>query len=316
MKKSIFICSCLILLLLPTSISAEHFPSKPVTLLVGFDRGGTMYSQAEVIADTLADILEQPVNLQVLSGLGGAVAVSMVAQSQSEGYIVLFTPSTPLTNPADPNQVSFQLDDFRYLASISENQNALVTYGNAPFSSWDEFLDYAKQQDEIFYASQNITDRYRIKAIAEQENINIRVIPVSGGAGMAPLVLAEDVDIAFSGGTHNRYVDTGQMKVIASLNTNRLLEHPDIPTLIELGYPSLFTQALRILAVPKNTPDHQYEILQQALKKAVNHPDFIHTITHTLRHPLFFMYGEELDLFLQERRKGYLNMLNSINDEN
>lgn len=275
-----------------------------------------MYSQAEVIADTLADILEQPVNLQVLSGLGGAVAVSMVAQSQSEGYIVLFTPSTPLTNPADPNQVSFQLDDFRYLASISENQNALVTYGNAPFSSWDEFLDYAKQQDEIFYASQNITDRYRIKAIAEQENINIRVIPVSGGAGMAPLVLAEDVDIAFSGGTHNRYVDTGQMKVIASLNTNRLLEHPDIPTLIELGYPSLFTQALRILAVPKNTPDHQYEILQQALKKAVNHPDFIHTITHTLRHPLFFMYGEELDLFLQERRKGYLNMLNSINDEN
>lgn len=257
-----------------------------------------MYSQAEVIADTLADILEQPVNLQVLSGLGGAVAVSMVAQSQSEGYIVLFTPSTPLTNPADPNQVSFQLDDFRYLASISENQNALVTYGNAPFSTWDEFLDYAKQQDEIFYASQNITDRYRIKAIAEQENINIRVIPVSGGAGMAPLVLAEDVDIAFSGGTHNRYVDTGQMKVIASLNTNRLLEHPDIPTLIELGYPSLFTQALRILAVPKNTPDHQYEILQQALKKAVNHPDFIHTITHTLRHPLFFMYGEELDLFL------------------
>ncbi len=275
-----------------------------------------MYSQAEVIAEVLANILEQPVNLQVLSGLGGAVAVSMVAQSQSEGYIMLFTPSTPLTNPTDPNNIPFQIDDFRYIASITENQNALVTYGNAPFSTWDEFLDYARQQDEVLYASQNITDRERIKKIAEVENINIRIIPVSGGAGMAPLVLAEDVDIAFSGGTHNSFVDSGQMKVIASLNTNRLMEHPDIPTLIELGYPSVFTQALRILAVPKNTPDHQYEILQQAIKKAVNDPEFVYAITRTHRHPLVIMYGEELDLFLQERRDDYLNMLSSMDDEN
>lgn len=274
-----------------------------------------MYSQAEALAEVLADILEQPVNLNVVTGLGGAVAVSMVAQSQSEGHIILLTISTPLTNPTDPNRFSFQLDDFRYLASISENQNALVTYENAPFSSWDEFLDYAKQQNEVLYASQSFTDRHRIQKIGAQEDINIRVIPVSGGAGMVPLVLAEDVDIAFSGGTHNSYVDSGQMKVLASFNTDRLMEHPDVPTLSELGYPSFSTKALRILAVPKNTPDHQYEILQQAIKKAVEDPAFVYAIKHTVRQPLFFMYGEELYLLLQEMRKEYLNMLNLMNDE-
>jgi len=315
MKKFTLIFCSLILLLLSSNTSADHFPSKPLTLLVGFDRGGTMYTQAEVIAEALADILEQPVNIQVLTGLGGGVAVSMVAQSQSEGYIIVLTISTPLTNPTDPDRFSFQLDDFRYIASISENQNAIVTYENAPFSSWDEFLDYARQQNEVLYASQSFTDRLRIMQIAEQEGINVRVIPVSGGAGMVPLVLAEDVDIAFSGGTHNSYVDSGQMKVLASYNTNRLMEHPDVPTLLELGYPSISSQSIRILAVPKNTPDYQYEILQQALKKAVDDPAFVYAIENKVRQPLRFMYGEELYSLLQEMRNDYLNMLNSMNDE-
>ena len=299
---------CLVILTLSLSehVNANTFPSRPLTLLVGFDRGGTVFTQAEALAEVLSDILDQPVTLQVKSGLGGAVAVAMVAQSQSEGYIMLFTVTTPITNTPLSTEISFQIDDFRYVGAISEDQHALVTYSDAPYSDWNEFILYAKQQDEVLYASQTISDRHHINVIAEQESINVRIIPVSGGAGMAPLVLGKDVDFAFSGGTHIRYVDSGQMKVLASSGINRLSEHPGVPTLVELGY-DLDMQSLRILAVPKNTPDEQFQILTNALQKAIEDPRLINVTRDVIRHPITFTSGDELDHFMRSRREQYLN---------
>ncbi len=304
----------LLILLVALSSSANTFPSKPLALLIGFDRGGTIYTQAETLAEVLADILNQPVALEVRSGLGGGLAASMVANSQAEGYIMLFTTSVPITNA--PNNVvdSFQVNDFRYIGAISEDQNAFVTSSDSPFSNWVEFVDYARQKDEILYASQNITDRHFINNIAQQEGFNVRIIPVSGGAGMAPLVLGRDVDLAFSGGTHNRYVDSGEMKVLASTSRNRLMEHPEVPTLIELGY-ELDMQSLRILAVPKNTPDEQFDILSQALSKAIEDPRLVEVIHNVIRHPVTMLSDQELQQFITDRRSQYLELLSTLDNE-
>ncbi|MCD8513646.1 MAG: tripartite tricarboxylate transporter substrate binding protein [Nitrincola sp.] len=304
----------LLMLLVALSSSANTFPSKPLALLIGFDRGGTIYTQAETLAEVLADILNQPVGLEVRSGLGGGLAASMVANSQAEGYIMLFTTSVPITNA--PNNVvdSFQVNDFRYIGAISEDQNAFVTSSDSPFSNWVEFVDYARQKDEILYASQNITDRHFINNIAQQEGFNVRIIPVSGGAGMAPLVLGRDVDLAFSGGTHNRYVDSGEMKVLASTSRNRLMEHPEVPTLIELGY-ELDMQSLRILAVPKNTPDEQFDILSQALSKAIEDPRLVEVIHNVIRHPVTMLSDQELQQFITDRRSQYLELLSTLDNE-
>jgi tripartite-type tricarboxylate transporter receptor subunit TctC len=302
------------LILFSTWVNASNFPSKPLTMLIGFDRGGTVFTQAEALAEVLTDILNQPVTIQLRSGLGGGIAAAMVAQSQSEGYIMLFTPSIPITN-SPHTQPSFEVDNFRYVGAISEDQSALVTYSDAPFSNWTEFIDYARQQDEILYASQNLTDRHFINVIAEKEGLNIRIIPVSGGAGMTPLVLGKDVHLAFSGGTHNRYVDSGQMKVLASVSVNRLSEHPHIPTLQELDY-GIGTQSLRILAVPKNTPDDQFTILTNALKQAVEDPRLIQVIHDVIRHPVIFMGESELTQFIIDERSQYLDLLSTIENEN
>ncbi len=304
----------LLMLLVALSSSANTFPSKPLALLIGFDRGGTIYTQAETLAEVLADILNQPVALEVRSGLGGGLAASMVANSQAEGYIMLFTTSVPITNA--PNNVvdSFQVNDFRYIGAISEDQNAFVTSSDSPFSNWVEFVDYARQKDEILYASQNITDRHFINNIAQQQGFNVRIIPVSGGAGMAPLVLGRDVDLAFSGGTHNRYVDSGEMKVLASTSRNRLMEHPEVPTLIELGY-ELDMQSLRILAVPKNTPDEQFDILSQALSKAIEDPRLVEVIHNVIRHPVTMLSDQELQQFITDRRSQYLELLSTLDNE-
>lgn len=294
---------------------SNSFPSKPLTLLIGFERGGTVYSQAEALAEVLTDILQQPVTLQIRSGLGGGIAAAMMAESLSEGYIMLFTPSVPITNSSNSPAGAFQIEDFRYLGSISEDQNALVTYSDAPYSNWVEFIEFAKLQDEILYASQNITDRHFINIISEKEGFNVRIIPVSGGSGMAPLILGKDVDLAFSGGTHNRYVDSGEMKVLASANVDRLAEQPDVPTLMELGY-ELSMQSLRIIIIPKNTPDEHFEVLSNALQNAVEDPRLTNVTREVIRHPMMYMNGNELKSFIESTRKQYLSLIGELEIEN
>lgn len=313
MKLAIYLL--LPLILISTWINAGNFPSKPLTLLIGFDRGGTVYTQAEVLADVLTDILNQPVNIHVQSGMGGGIAAAMVANSLNEGYILLFTTSVPITNAPNNAIDSFQVEDFRFVGAISEDQNALVTYSDAPFSNWAEFIEYARQKEEILYASQNITDRHFLNIIAEKNGFNVRIIPVSGGAGMAPLVLGKDVDLAFSGGTHNRYVDSGHMKVLASASINRLAEHPEVPTLLELGY-DLNMQSLRVLAAPRNTPDEQFNVLSEALQKATEDPRLIQVIREVIRHPVMFVSEDELRPFIVDMRSQYLELLSTFGNEN
>jgi tripartite-type tricarboxylate transporter receptor subunit TctC len=302
----------LILLVSNTSFSESDFPNRPVTLLIGFEQGGTLFTQAAILAEVLSEKLGQPVNLETRAGYGGGTAAAMLANSNSEGYILLFTPSFPLTDYPARLQVSYKIDDFIYIAALSADQHAFVTSQWTPFDDWAGFLDYARQQTEIRYASQNLTDRLIIQEIAEKEGFKVRVIPVSGGAGMAPLILSGDVELAFSGGTHSRYTDSGEMRVLAATGIDRLKHYPEIPSLLELGY-DVGMQSVRLIAAPKNTPQYQIDILSKKIKQAINDDRFIHVTENIIRQPLLIFKDNDLKLFLHSQEQQLLRLISKQN---
>lgn len=307
--KSLRQLACIHLLILLTATSwADTFPNRPLTLLIGFERGGTLYTQAEVLAVLLSEQLGQPISIQRKPGFGGGIAAAMLATSREQGYVFLFTPSFPITDYPTRLQASFEMDDFRYIAAVSQDQHALVTGRHAPFSDWQGFLAYAREQGTVSYASQNLTDRQLVQLIAKLENFTVRVIPVSGGAGMAPLVLSDDVDIAFSGGTHSRYSDSGDMRLLAAVGAERLAHYPAIPTLLQLGY-DVQMQSLRMLVVPSDTPDHQVRVLADATRRAVADPRFVHVTQDIIRQPVRFLEADDLEAFLMEQRDIQLKLI-------
>lgn len=308
--------ACLIqLLFFSAPILAEStedsFPTRPLTLLIGFEPGGTIYTQAEVLAEVLSEELGQTISLQRKTGLGGGIAAAMIANSTAQGYIILFTPSFPITDYPSSIQSSYEISDFRFIASVSEDQHALVTSRFSSYSDWAGFIDYARQQGEITYASQNLTDRHLINSLAASEGFKVRVIPVSGGAGMAPLILSGDVDLAFSGGTHSRYSDSGEMVVLASLGTKRMKHYPDAPTLTELGY-DLQMQTIRLLAVPADTPQQHINKLAAATERAIQDPRFIEVTEKVIRQPVAFLVSDELSEFLHLQHHRHLNLIEQM----
>lgn len=296
-------------------LSESDFPNRPITLLLGFEQGGTLYTQAAVLAEILSEEFGQTVNIETRAGYGGGTAAAMLANSSSEGYILLFTPSFPLTDYPARLQVSYKVDDFNFIAAISADQHAFVTSQWTPFDDWTGFLDYARQQTEIRYASQNLTDRLLIQKIAELEGFNVTIIPVSGGAGMSPLLLSGDVELAFSGGTHSRYTDSGEMRVLAATGSERLKHYPDAPSLRELGY-DIGMQSVRLVAAPRNTPDYQINILSQKIKQAIKDPRFLQVTEQVIRQPTILIEGNDLKQFLHFQEQQLLRLMANQKSKN
>lgn len=294
-----------------SSVLADNFPSKPLSMVIGWGAGGSTDIQGRVLANVMSEHLGQPVNVINRPGAGGAVALQQLVNSRDQGHTFVFGTSMSVTFGPLATPTNFDVDSFTYVAGVTLGQSAIVTGADKPYSNWAEFLEYAKANPGTSYASQLPFDRLLVDYIAKKEGLDLRIVPTSGGAGMAPLILSGDVDFAYSGGTHSGYAKTGEMPVLASLADDRLVAFPDAPTLRELGY-EIDPGEIRVVMVPKNTPENQVERLAEVLKLATQDPRFIEITEERILMPVVYMDGDEVHENLSNQVEGFKAIIEEL----
>jgi len=295
-------------LMVLTAVADDDFPSQPLTMLIGYNPGGSTDVQGLVLAEVLAEQLGQPVNILYQPGAGGGVAAAMLASSTEQGYVFQFGSSLPFTIAPLVAPASYELNSFRYVAGISLDQSAFVTGPDKPFKTWQELIEYGRENPNLIYVTPFTQDRYIINHIAKREGLTLRIVPITGGASMAPLILSGDADFAISGGTHSAYTDSGQMLVLASLADERLVSYPEAPTLRELGYDASMA-AVRVVAVPANTPKEHVRVLSKALQAVTRDPRFIQVTEERIKMPVVFMDSEELNSLFVSQVEEYMQLI-------
>lgn len=247
-------------------------------------------------------------------GAGGSVAAAQVAVSDPDGYTVLFSGGraisfNPLVSPVD-----YTLDDFIFIGAVSLSQPAIVARGDSAYETLaDAIADAA--ETTVSYATQTTLDRLIISMIRGDAGVTIDIVPTQGGSGMVPLLLAGDIDFAYSGGIHAQYTESGDMKVLAALTSKRQEAYPDVPTLGELGY-DVNMDDYRMLAVPAGTPDDVVARLEDALEAAAADEAFVDMSENTLRFPVAFIPGDELTELLHAQRDSYLPLVEAYGQGN
>jgi tripartite-type tricarboxylate transporter receptor subunit TctC len=295
-----------------SSALADDFPTQPLTMVIGFGAGGSTDIQGRVLANVLEDELGQPVNVVNQPGAGMGVALTRLANSSDEGYTFLYGPSSPLTFAPLALETDYELDDFRYIAGASLAQAGFVTGEDRPFGdSWEDLVEYARDNPGVSYATQTAQDRLIIEYIAEQEGLDLRIVPTEGGSGMAPLILSGDVDFAYSGGTHSGYADSGEMPVLLSLAADRLVAFPDAPTLVEAGY-DITPGDILMAVLPQDVPDERAERLAEAMQAATQDERFIEVTEERLLLPVNYMDEEELTDTLNEQRDAFAALIEEM----
>lgn len=293
MKLTAILAGSAAMLGLASAASAEDWPTRPLTMVIGFAAGGSTDIQGRVLANVMEEFLGQPVNVVNQPGAGSAVAYTRLKNNRDEGYTFLYGGTTALTFTPIISDVEYEIDDFEYLASVSSGQNAIVTSANKPYSTWEELVEYGEGQT-LTYAQQTALDQAIMERVADEAGLTLAVVPTGGGGGMAPLVLGGEVDFAYSGGTHAQYTPSGEMVILAFMSAERSPFYPDVPTLAELGY-DYAIEDFRAIVVPQGVPENVKDRLIEAAEFATQSERFRDVVEGNTFFPVIYTAQDELE---------------------
>jgi tripartite-type tricarboxylate transporter receptor subunit TctC len=261
---------------------AQTYPARPVTLMVPYPAGGLSDVLARMVNTPLSKQLGQPVIVENLGGVSGAIAAQKVLNAPADGYYVFQgSPNELILSPLANAAVKFKSEDFRLVQMIGAAQIAVYARPDLPASSMDELIEYARKGARegrpLTYASVGPGSFYHLlgEQLSKLTGIPMTHVPYKGGAPANQDLIGSQVDIFITvyGKSYQQLADSGKIKILAMLNSERIDSVRNIPSINE-------TRALRHFTfniwtgyfVRKDTPEPVVQALHKAITATLNDP--------------------------------------------
>ena len=258
-----------------------EYPEKPITLVVGFRAGGGSDTAARILATEMEAALGQKVIVENKGGAGGAVAAEYVRHQSTDGYSIGFAVATTFAFTPLTGNVAYTPEDVDFVATTHGYRAVYAAPKDAPYDDWAGMIATAKDRGWLNYASIIPLDRAIIQYIGRKEEIAVNIVPTRGGAGARQAVLGGHVDIGFSGSNALPMHEDGALKVVAALNPDGIVEHPDIPKLADLY--GVAANEAAVFFGPKGMDADARAKLEAALAEAVKSEAFVDFVNNKFR---------------------------------
>ena len=220
------------------AMAAEHYPSRPVTVVVPFTPGGSTDILGRHEADVLQRALGQSFVVENKSGAGGEIGIAYAAKAAADGYTLLHAPSVIILLPYVKKSVSYDFaKDFVPVMLTGLTQFALVVSPALQVSSVKDLIALAKSKPgELTYASSGIGSPHQI--FAEQFKLmtgtDIRHIPYKGAVPALAEIAGGNVSMSFVDiPPALPLIQAGKIKALAALSAKGNSELPGVPPLAE-----------------------------------------------------------------------------------
>ncbi|MES2186558.1 MAG: tripartite tricarboxylate transporter substrate binding protein [Pseudomonadota bacterium] len=263
---------------LPGAARAQAWPARPVRVIVPFPPGAGADIVTRLVMAKLSILLGQPFFIDNRSGAAGNIGAAAVARAEPDGYTLLAAPSSIAVSQALYTNLPFDLQkDFTPVAMMASIPSLLVARPTLPVQSVAELVALAQRQpDTLTFASTGTgTAPHLVTAsFMVQAGIQMRHIPYRGTPPAINDLLAGQVDLMFANlASVLPQVQAGKLKALGIASTRRNPGLPQLPTLIESGYPDFdFGTWVAVLA-PKGTPAAAVERLNAAVQQVLQGQD-------------------------------------------
>ncbi len=248
---------------------ADWEPAGPITLEVGFAAGGETDTIGRAIAASMEEATGWDVVVQNKPGGGGVAMFTGLATADPDGLTVGMGVSMPvlINLVLRGDKLPFTLDSFDYLATVARAQLAIVAKADAPFDDVKGLVEYAGANDGTVIAFDAKPQELLVKTI-NQSGADLRLLSTKSSAEAVQSVLGGHVAAAFAAGVHIPFLESGDLKMLASANATRHAYAPDTMTLIEQGW-DIYTDPFFYIAAPAGLPDDAKGALASALSDAI-----------------------------------------------
>jgi len=312
MVLGIFITICISI---SFAMSAEKYPSKPISIVVGYAPGGATDLSSRAFAKSLEKILKQPVVVVNKPGAASAVQLQFVKNSPPDGYTLGTITTGAILNGLLKDTPYKVFEDFTHLNQYGEWLHGLVVHVDSPWKTLDEFVEYGrKNPGKLKYASMDKSTHIALMAaqFGMLNGIQWTLVVFPGDAPGVAACLGKHVDAAAVNVVGwAPFVKAGKLRALAVFES-KFKEFPDIPQAIELGYKysANFRGFVGILG-PKGLPSDIRETLMNASRKAWKDPEFQSTMDIIML-PAVYKEGDEWLRFLKEYEKEGLSIMKQI----
>lgn len=253
------------------------YPSRPIRFVVPYPPGGGNDDVARLLADPVSRSVGQPLVVENRAGASGMLAGEFVARAATDGYTIMIDHAGIVMNPALFARTPFDLmRDLAPVGQLVSFSNILVAHPSFPARNARDVIEMAKAQPgKINYSSPGIGSPQHIdmEMFKLAAGIDVLHVPYKGGAPATTAVLANEVQLLFSGTTAIPHIRAGTLRALGTTGTRRSPLLPDVPTIAESGLPEYESLSWMGIFVPAGTPPAIIARLQAEFAKAVSSPE-------------------------------------------
>jgi tripartite-type tricarboxylate transporter receptor subunit TctC len=257
--------------------TAQKYPDKPIKMIVPFPPGGPIDTVARVVAQELTTRVGQVI-VENRPGGGSTIGAKAVAAAEPDGYTLMFgssgslavAPSLYTTTGVDPRKV------FSPIATVALLPHVMVINNDVPAKTVAEFVAYAKTRPgKLNYGAGLGTPPHLLSTLFKTKaGIDVVYIPYKGAAQSITDLLGGRTQFTIDGLTVlYPLIKDGKLRALAIARGTRWPPLPDVPTLVESGYPDFVLDAWTGVVAPRGTPKDIISKLNTAINDGLQSPE-------------------------------------------
>ena len=266
---------------LPITAVAQSYPNRPITFVVPYGPAGSTDPISRQFATQLEKVLGVEVNVENKPGGSGTIGFGIVARAKPDGYTIgLATNSILAYQPLVNQSLTFKTPDaYQPIAKLGEMPVILVVRADAPWKTFEEFLEHVRKNPNKVRAS--VSGLRTVPDLVAQEfnknnDLKLRTIPFTGGSGEALLaLLGNRVEATLFTGAVGipGQVQAGKVRVLAVFKKGIYDPVPEAVSTIDAGYKTTLSAQFYVMA-PKGLPKEVLDKLVSASQQIINSPEY------------------------------------------
>ncbi len=284
LMKTVLGCVAGALLSVGAASAEDWEPNGTMRLQIAFGAGGSTDTMGRVLAQVMKENTGWNIIAENKTGGGGVAMFTAIANMPPRGQVIGLGVNEPiLVNLAQRgDQMAFNLDSFDYIGTVARGQMAMVAATDAPYNDIASLVQHVKDNGAVAVAIESEGMKAVISTMAEQEGIDLNYVTSAGAAESLKMILGKQVQVAFGTGEELRYLESGDMKVLASASPVRLSHSPDALTFVEAGY-NAFVDPVWYIATTVGTDQAALDALSAALNGALTDPRVVEIVKNTTK---------------------------------